>query len=93
VSSCGWSASPSRSGSATPRSGTCSGLRLAIETQASTGGDDHQLLIEALRHRDVPQATSLMERHILARGDSLIELLEQRGRWEEEASDPQQSAS
>jgi hypothetical protein len=41
----------------------------------------------------VPQATSLMERHILARGDSLIELLEQRGRWEEEASDPQQSAS
>src|ERR1700734_1584415 len=55
----------------------------AIETQASTGEDDHQLLIEALRHRDVPKATSLMERHILARGDSLIEILEQRGLWDE----------
>jgi DNA-binding GntR family transcriptional regulator len=65
----------------------------AIETQASTGGDDHQLLIEALRRRDVPKATSLMERHILARGDCLIEILEQRDLWDNEAPDPQQSAS
>ena len=65
----------------------------AIETQASLGGDDHRLLIEALRRRDVPQATSLMERHILARSDSLIDILEQRGLWDNEAPNPQQSAS
>jgi DNA-binding GntR family transcriptional regulator len=66
----------------------------AIETQASTGGgDDHQLLIEALRRRDARKATSLMARHILARGDSLIEILEQRGLWDDEAPNPQQSAS
>jgi DNA-binding GntR family transcriptional regulator len=65
----------------------------AIETQASTGEDDHQLLIEALRRHDTRQATSLMERHILARGDSLIEILEQRGLWDNEAPDPQRSAS
>ena len=65
----------------------------AIETQASTGEDDHQLLIEALRRRDAQQATSLMERHILARSDSLIELLEQRGLWDNDAPDPAQSAS
>ena len=46
------------------------------------GGDDHELLMVALRQRDARTATSLMERHILARGDHLIEILEQRGLWD-----------
>jgi len=63
----------------------------AIETRASTGGDDHQLLMEALRRRDARTAKALMERHILARGDFLIEILQRRGRWDDE--DGRESAS
>lgn len=64
-----------------------------IETQASTGGDDHELLMEALRQRDAEKAKSLMERHILARGDYLIEILEERGLWEGQVPDHEESAS
>jgi DNA-binding GntR family transcriptional regulator len=56
-----------------------------VETQASTGGDAHELLMEALRRRDARQAKSVMEQHILARGDYLIEILGQRGLWDDRA--------
>jgi DNA-binding GntR family transcriptional regulator len=59
----------------------------AIETQAAARDDDHQLLIEALRRHDARKAKSLMERHILARGDHLIEILEQRGLWDDQDRD------
>jgi DNA-binding GntR family transcriptional regulator len=65
----------------------------AIETQASTGGDDHGLLIEALRRRDAPTAKSLMERHILARGDYLLEILQERGLWDDQERDDRESVS
>jgi DNA-binding GntR family transcriptional regulator len=65
----------------------------AIETQASTGGDDHKLLMEALRRRDPREARRLMERHILARGDHLIEILEQRGLWAGQVPGHEESAS
>jgi DNA-binding GntR family transcriptional regulator len=48
-----------------------------IEVRASAG-DVHQLLIEALRTRDARTAKSLMKRHIGARVDYLIELLDDR---------------
>jgi DNA-binding GntR family transcriptional regulator len=65
----------------------------AIETQASTGGDDHERLMEALGRRDARTAKSLMERHILARGDYLLELLAERGLWDGQAWDDRESAS
>jgi DNA-binding GntR family transcriptional regulator len=65
----------------------------AIETQASARGDDHELLLDALRRRDARKAKSLMERHILARGEYLIEILEHRGLWNNELPDHQESAS
>jgi DNA-binding GntR family transcriptional regulator len=65
----------------------------AIETQASTRGDDHGLLMEALRRRDAPAAKSLMEQHILARGDYLIEILQERGLWDGQEWDDRESVS
>ena len=67
----------------------------AIESHVSTAGDDHERLMEALRRRDARTARSLMAQHILARGDHLIELLEERGLWDDEEStdDDQESAS
>lgn len=53
----------------------------AVEAQASTTSEDHQLLLEAMRSRDTRKARSVMERHTLARGDHLTELLEKRGLW------------
>jgi DNA-binding GntR family transcriptional regulator len=65
----------------------------AIETQASTRGDDHGLLMEALRRRDAPMAKSLMERHILARGDYLLQILQERGLWDGQEWDDRESVS
>jgi len=65
----------------------------AIETQASTRGDDHGLLMEALRRRDAPTAKSLMERHILARGDYLLQILQERGLWDDQERDDRESVS
>lgn len=64
----------------------------AIETRVSTDGDDHELLMDALRCRDARKAKSLMERHIVARGEYLIEILEQRGLWHNQVPDPQEPA-
>lgn len=62
-----------------------------IEARASSTGDDHQLMIDALRRRDVRTVKSLMEHHILARGDHLVEILQQRGLWDEQAWEDEES--
>lgn len=64
-----------------------------IESQVSTGGDDHALLLESLRRRDARKARTLMERHIMARGDYLIEILEQRGLWDGAEQDYEEPVS
>jgi DNA-binding GntR family transcriptional regulator len=46
-----------------------------------------------LRRRDARTARSLMERHILARGDYLLELLAERGLWDGHALDGQDPMS
>jgi DNA-binding GntR family transcriptional regulator len=67
----------------------------AIESHVSTAGDDHEQLMEALRRHDARTARSLMAQHILARGDHLIELLEERGLWDADqpGDDAQEPAS
>ena len=52
----------------------------SIEAQAAAG-DDHVLLVDALRDHDARKARALMEQHILASADHLIEILGQRGLW------------
>ena len=56
----------------------------AIESHVSTARDDHKRLMEALGRRDARTARSLMAQHILARGDRLIEMLEERGLWDDD---------
>jgi DNA-binding GntR family transcriptional regulator len=65
----------------------------AIETQASMGGDDHQRLMAALRRSDARAARSLMARHILARGDYLLEILHERGLWNDQDWDESKPVS
>ena len=52
----------------------------SLEAQAAAG-DDHLLLVDALRDHDARRARALMEQHILASADHLIEILGQRGLW------------
>jgi DNA-binding GntR family transcriptional regulator len=52
----------------------------SIEAEAATA-DDHPLLVAALRDHDPRTARALMEQHILASADRLIDLLAQRGLW------------
>ncbi|MDF3310784.1 GntR family transcriptional regulator [Rhodococcus koreensis] len=42
---------------------------------------EHPLLLEALRKHHARKARTLMEQHILARGDQLVAILEERGIW------------
>lgn len=46
----------------------------------------HPLILDALRRRAHRQAQSLMQEHILDSGDDLIEMLQKRGVWSDEAS-------
>ena len=52
----------------------------SLEAKAAAG-DDHLLLVDALRDHDARKARALMEQHILASADHLIEILGQRGLW------------
>jgi DNA-binding GntR family transcriptional regulator len=52
----------------------------SIEAEAATD-DEHLLLVGALRDHDPRQARNVMEQHILASADRLIEILGQRGLW------------
>lgn len=47
----------------------------------AAAGDDHSLLVDALGDHHARRARALMEQHILASADHLIELLGQRGLW------------
>jgi DNA-binding GntR family transcriptional regulator len=57
-----------------------SGQVASLEAQAAAD-DDHLLLVDALRDHDARRARALMEQHILASADHLIEILSQRGLW------------
>ncbi len=65
----------------------------SIEEQVSATGDEHPLLVEAMRKHDVRRARSLMESHIMASADHLIDILEERGLWDDEGTGAQESAS
>jgi DNA-binding GntR family transcriptional regulator len=53
----------------------------SVEAQVAASGNEHPLLVEALRDHDARTARALMEQHILASADHLIEILGQRGLW------------
>lgn len=53
----------------------------SVEAQVAASGNEHPLLVEALRDHDARKARALMEQHILASADHLIEILGQRGLW------------
>ena len=46
-----------------------------------------------MRRRDERTAKSLMEQHILGRGEQLIQILEERGLWDDQAWDDRKPAS
>jgi DNA-binding GntR family transcriptional regulator len=53
----------------------------SVEAQVAATGDEHPLLVDALRDHDARKARALMEQHILASADHLIEILGRRGLW------------
>ncbi|MBB4158250.1 DNA-binding GntR family transcriptional regulator [Streptomyces cinereoruber] len=53
----------------------------AIEGQVAATRIEHPLLLDSLRRRQAHRAGALMERHILAGADRLVEVLEGRGLW------------
>lgn len=53
----------------------------SVEAQVAASGNEHPLLVDALRDHDARKARALMEEHILASADHLIEILGQRGLW------------
>ena len=65
----------------------------SIEAQVAATRDEHPQLVEALRGHDVRKARTLMEQHVLASADHLIEILEERGLWGARGSGGQESAS
>jgi DNA-binding GntR family transcriptional regulator len=65
----------------------------SIEAQVSATGDEHPLLVEAMRQHDVRKARSLMEHHIMASADHLVDILEERGLWDNQRTDARESAS
>src|ERR1700689_358208 len=65
----------------------------SIEEQVSATGDEHPLLVAAMRRHDVRKARSLMEHHIIASADHLVDILEERGLWDDEGAEARESAS
>ena len=59
----------------------------SIEGELALLEEEHPLLIEALRKHNVRQARSIMERHMLERGEHLIQMLEERGVWDQMEED------
>ncbi|MYV97768.1 GntR family transcriptional regulator [Streptomyces sp. SID3343] len=60
----------------------------AIEGQVADTRVEHPLLLDALRRRQAHRASVLMERHILAGADRLVEVLEERGLWRDRERSP-----
>jgi DNA-binding GntR family transcriptional regulator len=52
-----------------------------IEGQVESTRNEHPLLVEALKARDVRKARSVTEKHIREGADHLIAILEERGLW------------
>ncbi|WP_439678429.1 GntR family transcriptional regulator [Embleya sp. MST-111070] len=59
---------------------------VSIEGRVAATREEHPLILEALRRRSARMARSLMEQHILESADHLVEMLEARGLWRDEAS-------
>ncbi|MGW4562947.1 GntR family transcriptional regulator [Streptomyces sp. NPDC004561] len=59
-----------------------------IEGQVAATRTEHPLLLDALRKHQAHKARSLMEQHILAGADRLIEVLEERGLWNDQEPAP-----
>ncbi|GAA5035174.1 GntR family transcriptional regulator [Streptomyces siamensis] len=55
-----------------------------IEGQVAATRTEHPLLLDALRKHQAHKARSLMEQHILAGADRLIQVLEERGLWNDQ---------
>jgi DNA-binding GntR family transcriptional regulator len=53
----------------------------SLEAQVAATGAEHPDLVQALRQHDARQARALMDRHIAASADHLIEILQDRGLW------------
>ena len=54
-----------------------------IEEQIAAERNDHPLLVDALRARDVRRARTLAEKHILQGADAVVHMLEERGLWDD----------
>jgi DNA-binding GntR family transcriptional regulator len=52
-----------------------------IEGHVESTRNEHPLMVEALRERNVRKARSITEKHILEGADHIIALLEERGLW------------
>lgn len=58
----------------------------SIEGQVAATRDEHPALVSALRKRNARVARSIMEQHVLAGADHLIETLETQGLWADQQS-------
>ncbi|MCD2197638.1 GntR family transcriptional regulator [Actinomycetospora endophytica] len=58
----------------------------SIEGQVEGARQDHPKIVEALHRRDVRKVRSLMNQHILAGADRLVDELSKRGLWSDEES-------
>jgi DNA-binding GntR family transcriptional regulator len=54
-----------------------------IEGQVASTLVEHPLLVEAMRKRQAKRARTVMEQHIGREADRLIQMLEQRGLWDD----------
>lgn len=60
----------------------------SLGAQVEATRDQHPQLIDALRKRSPRKARTLMEEHIVEIADSVIEMLEDRGLWDDEDAEP-----
>lgn len=58
----------------------------SIEAQIESTRQQHPLLIDAFRKRSVRRARTIMEEHIVEIADNVVEMLEERGLWDNEES-------
>lgn len=58
-----------------------------IEGQVQACRSEHPNIYHALRKRNTRQARTLMQQHISSRADHLVEMLEQRGVWQNDEED------
>lgn len=59
----------------------------SLQAQVDATKTQHPQLIDALRKRNTRKARSLMEEHIVVIADSVVEMLEARGLWDDETAE------